>query len=132
MSGQRNHYKGHPPRPWLKLTLLESSGQPLELELLADTGCGHAIVVREELFQRLVLRRARDLVTNFGYMIGGWIRLHSTELGLVELVEGFGCDHMVRTAMRSSLDFAGVVGLPVLRMLEYGGNYDSFWIRTPT
>ena len=27
---------------------------------------------------------------------------------------------------------AGMVGLPVLRMMEYGGNYDSFWIRTPS
>lgn len=132
MSEQRNPYKGRPPRPWLKLSFLERSGLRLELELLADTGSSQGIVVQQELFERLVIRKTRNIETNFGVMQGGWIRLHSTELGLVELVEAFGCDEMARSAMRSSLDFSGVVGLPVLRLLEYGGNYDSFWIRTPS
>ncbi|MFO0802918.1 MAG: hypothetical protein U0791_07320 [Gemmataceae bacterium] len=132
MSEQRNLYKGRPLRPWLKLRFLERTGQPLEVELLADTGCAQAIVVQQELFERLVIRPTRNIRTNFGDMQGGWIRLHATELGLVELVEAFGCDEMARSAMRSSLDFVGVVGLPVLRLMDYGGNYDSFWIRTPT
>ena len=130
MSEQRNPYKGRPLRPWLTLGFLERTGQPLELELLADTGSAQAIVLQQELFERLVIRKTRNIQTNFGEMQGGWIRLHSSGLGLVEVVEAFGCDEMARSAMRSSLSFSGVVGLPVLRLMEYGGNYDSFWIRT--
>ncbi len=132
MSEQRNSYKGRPPRAWLTLRLLDRAGEPLDLELLADTGASQGIVVQQELFERLVIRKTRNIDTNFGVMQGGWIRLHSTELGLVELVEAFGCDEMAKSAMRSSLDFSGVVGLPVLRLMEYGGNDDSFWIRTPS
>lgn len=132
MSEQRNPYKGRPPRPWLKLSFLERSGQYLELDLLADTGSAQAVVLQQDLFERLVIRRTRNIQTNFGEMQGGWIRLHSTELGLVETIEAFGSDDMARSAMRSSLSFSGVVGLPVLRLLEYGGSYDSFWIRTPS
>lgn len=131
MIEQRNLYKGHPLRPWLKLGFMDRDGLPIELDLLVDTGSSHAVVVRQELFEKLASRTTRKIRSNFGDMIGGWIQLYSKELGLVELVEGFGCDEMARSAMRSSLDFDGVVGLPVLRMLEYGGNHDSFWIRTP-
>jgi hypothetical protein len=132
MSEQRNPYKGRPLRTWLKLRFLDRTRQPVELELLADTGSAQAIVVPLELFDRLVVRKTRNSQTNFGEMHGGWVRLHSAEVGLVEMVEGFGNDDMARSAMRSSLSFTGVVGLPVLRLMEYGGNHDSFWIRTPT
>ena len=132
MSEQRNSYKGRPLRPWLTLGFLERTGQPLELELLVDTGAAQAIILQQELFERLVIRKTRNIKTNFGDMQGGWIRLNSTELGLVEVVEAFGCDEMARSAMRSSLSFSGVAGLPILRLMEYGGNHDSFWIRTPS
>ncbi|HXD85599.1 MAG TPA: hypothetical protein VN641_03840, partial [Urbifossiella sp.] len=118
MSEQRNPYKGCPLRSWLSLRFLDRTGQPLDLDLLADTGSAQAIVVKLELFEQLVTRRTRNIETNFGEMQGGWVRLHSTQLGLVEIVEAFGCDEMARSAMRSSLDFAGVVGLPVLRLME--------------
>ena len=132
MIEQRNSYKGHPLRAWLKLGFLDRDGNQIDMDLLVDTGSSHGVVIRKELFEKLVLRTTRRIRTNFGEMQGGWIRLRSTELGLVEMIEGFGSDDMARSAMRSSLDFAGVVGLPVLQMMEYGGNFGSFWIRTPS
>ncbi|HZZ82757.1 MAG TPA: hypothetical protein VFE62_29935 [Gemmataceae bacterium] len=26
-------------------------------------------------------------------------------------------------------EFAGLIGLPLLRMMEYGGNSEEFWVR---
>jgi hypothetical protein len=33
------------------------------------------------------------------------------------------------SAQASSADFQGLIGLPLLRMLNYGGDSDSFWLR---
>ncbi|HEY2910694.1 MAG TPA: hypothetical protein VGI99_10635 [Gemmataceae bacterium] len=131
MNEQRNPYQGRPLRPWLSLDFIDENGEFVPLKLIADTGSPHAIVLQESIFERLVIRYTRRIKTNFGKMRGGWIRLSSRALGLVELVEAFGSDDMARMAMRSHLDFVGVVGLQILRRGEYGGDHDSFWIRTP-
>lgn len=124
--------KGKPQRTWLKLDFLDRAGVEVSLELLADTGCPQAIVLNEEMFDRLARSHTRKIQTNFGPMHGGWIRLHTLDLGLVEMVEAFGSDEMAQFAVNSHPDFVGVVGLPVLRLMEYGGDYDTFWIRTPS
>ena len=37
---------------------------------------------------------------------------------------------MIRWLKRSNvIDFSGLVGLPLLRLLEYGGDADWFWLR---
>jgi hypothetical protein len=51
------------------------------------------------------------------------------ELGLTNLVLGFGSDHVLQAVQSDCLDFQGLVGLPLLRMLEYGGDEVAFWIR---
>ena len=131
MSEQKNRYKGKPNRPWLRLQFLAREGSQHNFELLADTGCPHAIILKEESFEKLVLRRTRDISTNFGPMRGGWIRLYSRDLGLVVFVEAFGSDRAATAASLNHPDFAGLVGLPILRLAEYGGNSEDFWIRTP-
>ena len=70
--------------------------------------------------------------SNFGKLIGGWLRLYCPELGLVEFIRGFGSEKALELVSRSDPALVGLVGLPVLRLMEYGGNYDSFWIRTPS
>jgi hypothetical protein len=47
-------------------------------------------------------------------------------------VEAFGSDEAAAAATRSHPDFVGLVGLPALRLAEYGGDSDTFWIRTPS
>ena len=132
MAEQRNRYKGKLTRAWLQLEFLARDGSQHLFELLADTGSPHAITLKEDAFERLVLRRTRDIETNFGPMRGGWIRLYSRDLGLVEFIEAFGNDRAAAAATRSHPDFVGLVGLPVLRLAEYGGNSEEFWIRAPS
>jgi hypothetical protein len=132
MGEQRNSYKGAPIRPWLRLSFLGRDGTTHSVELLADTGSPSGVILSPELFDQLVVCFTRAVNTNFGPMQGGWVRLYSRDLGLVEFVEGFRSEQAAQTAARSHPDFAGMVGLSVLRLAEYGGDSNSFWIRTPS
>jgi hypothetical protein len=62
---------------------------------------------------------------------GGWISVRLPDLGLTHLVIGYGSDDVVTATKASSSDFEGLAGLPLLRLMEYGGNADWFWLRTP-
>jgi hypothetical protein len=44
-------------------------------------------------------------------------------------VLGYASDAVVSAAQASSPDFAGLLGLPLLRLMGYGGGADSFWVR---
>lgn len=129
MPEQRNPYRGS--RAWLRLGFKAPDGVVRQLVLLADTGSPAAVILRADLFDLLVVHRTRHKVSNFGRLSGGWLRLYNPDLGLVEFIEGYGNDAAAATAARSHLDFVGLVGLPVLRLGEYGGDADDFWIRTP-
>jgi hypothetical protein len=70
--------------------------------------------------------------SNLGELVGGWLRLYNPELdGFVEFIVGYGNARAAEIAARSHTDFVGVVGLPLLRLGEYGGNADAFWFRYP-
>jgi hypothetical protein len=131
MSEQRNSYKGRPPRPWLRLEFLARDGTRLRLDLLADTGSPYGLIVGRQVFNRLLLSDTNAINTNFGPMLGGWVRLHTTELGLVEFVQAYASDSVADAVAHDHPDYQGLVGLPVLRLAEFGGNADEFWIRTP-
>lgn len=132
MPEQRNPYRAG--RPWLRLGFMTAGGAVRHLELVADTGSPGAVILRETLFAQLVHDwvPARDRTGTYGTHRAGWLRLYNPELELVEFVLGYGNDETARTAGRSSLNFAGLVGLPLLRLGEYGGNADSFWFRPAT
>jgi hypothetical protein len=130
-SEQRNPYKGNPPHPWVRLRFREPEGSLVELELLVDTGNPLSIILGLEFMARLNCHKAEELTTNFGILRGFWLELATPELGLNELMLGYGSDAILAAAHTSSSDFAGMVGLPLLRLLEYGGNADSFWVRRP-
>jgi hypothetical protein len=51
------------------------------------------------------------------------------ELGVNDLVLGYGGDQLADACRVNHPDFAGLVGLPFLRLFEYGGNDHSFWLR---
>lgn len=130
MPEQRNPYRGQ--RPWLQLAFKATDGEVHELKLIADTGSAGAVLLRPDWFEFLRHKESKSRESNLGKLASGWLRIFNPELGLVEFVRGYGSEKASEIAANSDPEFVGLVGLPVLRLMEYGGNYDSFWIRTPT
>jgi hypothetical protein len=126
---QRNPYKGTPERPWARVCLLDPGGAARELELLVDTGAPCAIILSQTDMAALRHAAAPDVTTNFGLLEGGWLHVAMADLGLDLDLVGYSSDAIVAAARASSPDFQGLVGLPFLRKLEYGGDADWFWLR---
>lgn len=129
MAEQRNPYRG--ARPWLRLGFKATDGAVRFLDLVADTGNAAQIILRADLLIALRFLPLPPRPSNFGPMVGGLLRLYNPELGVVETVLGYGNDQLAATAARSHADFVGVIGLPLLRVGEYGGNATDFWFRYP-
>ena len=126
---QRNPYKGEPARPWVRVDLIGEDGREQSLELLADTGCPFAIVVGRSKMKRFSLGGAESVPSNFGRLIGGWFRVAIPDIGFDEEVLGFASDRIVEDVQQSHKRFRGLAGLPLLRMMSYGGDFQSFWVR---
>jgi hypothetical protein len=126
---QRNPYKGSPARPWAWVRLTDKDGTAHEAELLADTGNPFPIIISQAAMANLKQKTAPDVDTNFGLLQGGWLHLHMPEFGLDHDVIGYASDAVVTSAQTSSPDFQGLAGLPLLRMFEYGGDAQRFWLR---
>jgi hypothetical protein len=129
---QRNPYKGTTPRSWLRLRFVVADGSLHERELVADTGSPFAIILGLADLSFLMTSSAPGINTNFGLLIGGWVELSMPELGLTAPVLGFGSDQVLQAVQRDCADFIGLVGLPLLRMVEYGGDSSHFWVRKLT
>jgi len=71
---------------------------------------------------------AAGVQSNFGGLTGGWLELAMPEFGLFSPVLGFGSDHVLKAVQAASTDFRGIVGLPLLRQVEYGGDHLAFWL----
>ncbi|MFO0966040.1 MAG: hypothetical protein U0793_10710 [Gemmataceae bacterium] len=67
--------------------------------------------------------------TNFGELQGGWVHVQMPELGIDSEIIGYASDTVVSSTQASSPDFAGLAGLALVRLLEYGGNADCFWLK---
>ena len=126
---QRNPYKGTPPRPWLRLRFETANGISQEFDLLADTGNPFAVILSQSGWNQLKIGDAPDVATNFGTLQGGWLNLTMPEFGLVQPLICYASDGVAAAARSSHSDFNGLVGLPFLQLLEYGGNADWFWLR---
>ena len=129
LSEQKNPYKGSPSRPWIRLRLPAPDGSTLEREFLADTGNPCAVILGQQDMARLKIRDGPDVHTNFGLLQGGWLQLATPELGLTQAVLGYASDAVAVAAAASHSDFKGMIGLPLLRLAEYGGDADWFWVR---
>jgi hypothetical protein len=131
MPEQRNLYKGLPERPWMRLGLASADGTRLEMDVLADTGSPCSLIIGEDTMRRFNLGSAPQVNTNFGPLDGGWLQIQIPQLGLDEYVRSYSSDAVVQAVKSSDPDFDGLAGLPLLRMVEYGGDRDYFWVRTP-
>ena len=128
---QRNLYKGVGPRCWLRLRFAAIDGSLHERELLADTGSPCAVILGKTDLLLLQRASAAGSSTNFGYLTGGWLELDMPELGISSQIHGYGSEAILQAVRSDSSDFSGLAGLPLLRMLECGGDADSFWVRQP-
>ena len=129
MSEQRNAYKGSPSRPWIRVTLIAPDGSSRELDLLADTGSPFNLVVSNATLQKFQLIGVPGVSSNFGPLNGGWLRIQIPNVGIDEDIVAYGSDSVAQAVASSHTDFEGLVGLPLLRKTEYGGDNDDFWIR---
>jgi hypothetical protein len=126
---QRNPYQGTEPRAWITVRLNGPSGNTQEWNLLADTGSPFSLIIAESLVPSFTFGAGKHASTNFGFLQASWFQLAMPELGLESLILGYGSEEVVAAAKANHSDFAGLAGLPLLRLLEYGGNADEFWIR---
>ncbi len=53
------------------------------------------------------------------------------DFGLVELIRAYSNLDIGQSLREENPSFVGLVGLPVLRLGEYGGNARDFWFRYP-
>ena len=67
--------------------------------------------------------------TNFGNLNGGWLRVSVLAVGFDQQMLGYACDAVGVSAKTSSSDFEGIVGVPFLRHVLYGGDAADFWMR---
>jgi hypothetical protein len=128
-SEQRNPYKGTPSRPWVRVRLVAANGAEQEIELIADTGNPYAIIISLALMQQFIRNQALGRNSNFGWLSGGWLQVRVPAIHFDQQVIGYGSDALVAAAQASHLDFAGLIRLPLLRMMEYGGDANWFWVR---
>lgn len=128
---QQNPYKGTSLRCWIRLRFAAADGSLHERELVADTGSPCAVILGQNDLALLLRSTAAGMNSNFGQLTGAWLELNMPELGLNTQIIGYGSDRVLQTVGRDRVDFVGVVGLPLLRMMEYGGDATSFWVQKP-
>jgi hypothetical protein len=126
---QQNAYKGTSPRCWVRLRFAAADGTLHERELVADIGSPCAVILGQTDLALLLRSAAAGMNSNFGHLTGAWLELSMPELGLSTQLIGYGSDRVLQAVQSDSADFAGVVGLPMLRMVEYGGDAKTFWIQ---
>lgn len=100
------------------------------MEFVVDTGNPCAIIIDTVTMRSLRWRESIVTDSNFGPLEGGWLRIAIPELAFDAKTLGYANDSVVNVVKRSHPGFAGLVGLPFLRMVEYGGDRGWFWIRS--
>lgn len=131
MSEQRRPYRSR--RAWLEFTFFTPDGFRADVNLVADTACPFDFILAPDVYD-LLARSPLGIIpnTNYGDLPSGVVLLYMPEIGLVEFVRALRSDLLGEVLEREHPTFAGMVGLPILRLGEYGGNATDFWFRYPT
>lgn len=98
---------------------------------MVDTGSDDAIVLRKSAFDLITHGIASSYFSSWGFMLGGWLDIDMSACGLVQRVHGYSNYNLSVGVAASDPNFMGLVGLPILRLAEYGGNATDFWFRYP-
>jgi len=128
---QRNSYKGSWPRAWLRIQLVALGRVAVQdIDVLVDTGSTCSMIVSTATMARFGVHTGRPPTpSNFGALIPALLHLVIPDVGYDDWVEAYENDTAVAEAKKSSPDFEGLLGLPLLRQFEYGGDATSFWLR---
>lgn len=126
---QRNPYQGSPPRAWITLRLTAQDGATRDFKLMVDTGSPVSFVIAPDDVPEFTFGFTEHIHSNFGILQGEWFLLAMPELGLDALMVGYASQEAADAVRADHPDFAGLAGLPLLRLLEYGGNEAEFWVR---
>jgi len=129
---QRNGYEGIPQRPWVTALLVDREQTTREVRLVVDTGSPCGLIVSSELLRTVWHDEILPAESNFGTMLCGLVRVVIPRVGVDARVVGYGSDTVVHATKQSHRSFDGLLGLPLLRMTEYGGDADFFWLREAT
>ena len=127
----RTAYRGLTERAWISLDFRARDGTLHSLDLVVDTASEDAIILRKPVFDLLVTRPAQSYFSSWGFMHGGWLQLDMPACGLVQQVLGYANDMIGAGVAADDPNFMGLVGLPVLRLGQYGGDATDFWFRYP-
>ncbi len=100
-------------------------------DLVVDTGCDDAIVLRKSAFDLVTHGVAPSYFSSWGLMQGGWLDIDMPACGLAARVHGYADYQLSAGVAASDPNFMGLVGLPLLRFGEFGGNATDFWFRYP-
>ena len=131
MSEQRNAYAGRSLRAWLRFAFRDAAGLSADVQLIVDTGSPMGLTLNPALFDEYVFDLGQPTATNFGPMETGWFQLLMSGNEAAVVVRAYRSEPVGKMAAKSHPDFAGLVGLPILRLGEYGGNASEFWFRYP-
>src|SRR5207244_4633943 len=97
-------------------------GETRVLEAVADTGNPLPLILSSALMLNCCYLGGPGTDTNFGRLDGGFLHVRIPETGVDAMIFGYASDHVTDAIQNSSPDFEGLVGLPLLRRLEFGGN----------
>ncbi len=125
---QRNAYQGAPPRAWITLRLAARDGVHHQFKLVVDTACPVAFILPPEDLQEFSFGVSSPVSTNLGILQAEWLYLAMPEFALDGLMVGY-VSEAINSVRLDHPDFAGLAGLPLLRLFDYAGNGDDFWIR---
>ena len=131
MAEQRNPYMGKSPRAWVELHLKKSDEVQKSATLIVDTGSPMGLILAPEIFDEFVLEVIASAHSNFGELLGGFFKILMLDTGITELVHGYRSEAVGKMVKKSHPNFVGLVGLPFLRLGEYGGDPSSFYFRYP-
>ena len=121
-------YKGTPPRPWMRVELIAPDGTSRLLKAVADTGNPLPLIVSSAVMAACCQLGGPGTETNFGRLDGGFLRVRIPETGVDAVMLGYAGDQVTDAIRGSRQDFEALVGLPLLRRPEYGGDAGHFWV----
>jgi hypothetical protein len=93
---QQNPYTGNPPRPWIRLDLINLDGNVRTLQLVADTGSPYALIISTKFMDQFRIRSGPAIETNFGTIVGGFVRVRIPETRVDVSVLGHAGDSVTR------------------------------------
>jgi hypothetical protein len=108
---------------------LRPNGDARDWKLIADIGCPVPLVIGVDDLPDCSFSAGANVQSNCGFLESAWLHLAMAEFGLDFLILGYSSEEVLDSARTDHPDIGGLVGLPFLRLLEYGGNANEFWIR---